>query len=46
MTSIFGNVCNSHECEDSGDSGGGGSGDDPNAWKLQGNAFTSAERKA
>ncbi len=42
MTSIFGNVCNSHESEDS---GGGGSSDDPNAWKLQGNSFTSSERK-
>ena len=40
MTSIFGNVCNSHECEDSGDSGGGGSVDDPNAWKIQGNSQT------
>ena len=40
MTSIFGNVCNSHECEDSGDSGGGGSSDDPNAWKIQGNSQT------
>ena len=40
MTSIFGNVCNAHECEDGGDSGGGGSVDDPNAWKIQGNSQT------
>jgi hypothetical protein len=42
MTSIFGNNCSST----SGDSGGGGEPEeDPNAWKLQGNSFTSTERK-
>ncbi len=42
MTSIFGNTC----ATSGGDSGGGDTPEtDPLAWKLDGNSFTSAERK-
>ena len=42
MTSIFGNIC----ATSGGDSGGGSDPEvDPLAWKLDGNSFTSSERK-
>lgn len=43
MTSIFGNNCTSSGSSSSG--GGDTPEEDPNAWNLQGNEFTSTERK-